>query len=87
VIVYTRAECPLCAEAAEFLCRQQAHHGFEVQWINVDENAELRAAHGDWVPVIEIDGQVRFRGKINPVLWERLILAIGKSSARTEPEA
>jgi hypothetical protein len=25
------------------------------------------------VPVVEVEGKVRFRGHVNPVLWRRLI--------------
>src|SRR5262249_29421834 len=73
VVVYTRQDCHLCDEAADFLRREQARLGFQLQWIDVDEDEGLKALHGDWVPVVEINGQVRFRGRINPVLWQRLL--------------
>ena len=78
VIVYTRANCHLCDQAAEFLNSQQRRQEFEVEWIDVDQDDELRSFHGDWVPVIEINGKVRFRGSINPVLWERMMKAMAR---------
>jgi len=75
VVVYTRQHCPLCDEAAELLRREQARLGFQLEWIDVDEDEGLKALHGDWVPVVEINGQVRFRGRINLVLWQRLMKA------------
>ncbi|HLW68084.1 MAG TPA: glutaredoxin family protein, partial [Gemmataceae bacterium] len=53
VVVYTRQDCHLCEEAGTFLQREQARLGFQQQWIDVDQNEELRALHGDWVPVVE----------------------------------
>jgi glutaredoxin len=73
VVVYTRQNCHLCEEAAAFLQREQDRLGFQLQWIDVDQNEELRALHGDWVPVVAVNGQVRFRGRINEVLWQRLM--------------
>src|SRR5262245_24293187 len=78
IVVYTRQHCHLCDEANEFLSREQARLGFQLQWIDVDDNGELKALYGDWVPVVEINGQVRFRGHINPVLWQRLIKALAR---------
>jgi hypothetical protein len=76
VVVYTRANCHLCEEAAEFFRREQSRGRFEVEWIDVDQNEDLKALHGDWVPVVEINGKVRFRGGINPILWDRMMRAL-----------
>src|SRR5262245_42373662 len=78
LVVYTRQDCPLCDEAAEFLRREQQRLGFQMEWIDVDDNAQLKALHGDCVPVVEVNGEVRFRGRINPVLWQRLIRALAR---------
>jgi glutaredoxin len=73
VVLYTRRDCCLCDEARRVL----ESHGLEPICIDVDEVAELRERHGDWVPVVEFDGQIRFRGRVDPVLLRRL-LAGGK---------
>jgi glutaredoxin len=73
VVAYTRANCPLCDKAAEFLTSEQKRFGFALVWVDIANDSELTALHGDWIPVVEINGTVRFRGRINPVLWRRLI--------------
>jgi glutaredoxin len=78
VVVYTRQTCPLCEEAIAFLDRERGQLGFELTLVDVDSSDLLREQHGEWVPVVEVDGKVRFRGHINPVLWRRLVTALRK---------
>lgn len=73
IVVYTRADCPLCDKAAAFLEAERARLGFALSYVDIAGDAGLTALHGEWIPVIEVDGQVRFRGTINPVLWKRLV--------------
>jgi glutaredoxin len=73
VIVFTRATCPLCEEAWELLQRQQRRYGFTLEAKDIDESAELVREHGEWVPVVAINGQVRFRGHVNEVLLRRIL--------------
>ena len=73
VTVYTRAQCPLCDRAAEFLEGERERLGFQLDYIDIAGDDELTAQHGDWIPVVAVDGKVRFRGKIEPVLWRRLM--------------
>lgn len=69
VVLYMRRECCLCDDAR--LVLQQ--HGLVPQCVDVDDNPELREQFGNWVPVVEIDGQIRFRGRVEPVLLRRLL--------------
>ena len=69
VVLYTRVGCHLCHDAAELL----RAHGLAPQLIDIDADPVLRAAHHEWVPVVEIDGVIRFRGHIEPVLLRRLL--------------
>jgi hypothetical protein len=41
--------------------------------VDIDADPELREQFDQWVPVVEIDGQVRFRGKVEPRLLRRLL--------------
>ncbi len=70
-IVYTREGCGLCTEAADLLKAE----GFAVKLIDIDSNPELRERYDVVIPVVEIDGKERFRGRINPVLLRRLARA------------
>ena len=71
--MYTRIGCHLCEEAWEMLERYQSHYGFQLDSQDVDSDPAIAALHGDWVPVVEVDGKVRFRGRINEVLLKRLL--------------
>ncbi len=69
VILYTRQGCHLCEVARQVL----VDHGLTPAIIDIDTNEQLRDAWDTCVPVVEIDGQVRFRGRVNPVLLRRLL--------------
>src|SRR5262245_52593846 len=72
VILYTRSRCPLCDEARHFLECEQKRLGFKLETIDVDADPYLNERYDECVPVVVVDGTERFRGKINPVLWNRL---------------
>ncbi len=68
-VLYTRKSCQLCDEAKETLDM----YGFSIEEIDIDQRPELFDRYNTCVPVVEIDGKVRFRGKVNEVLLLRLI--------------
>ena len=70
VILYTRTGCHLCNEACETLIQQ----GLQPVLIDIDSHPKLTAQFDTCVPVVEIDGKVRFRGHVDPVLLKRLLL-------------
>jgi glutaredoxin len=73
--VYSRKECCCCHSAIDLLKGYQRRHGFAIEEVDIDGDPDLVARHGEWVPVVAIGGKVRFRGKVNPVLLERLLAA------------
>ena len=73
VVLYTRKGCPLCDQAWELLSEQQKRWGFVLEAIDVDTAADLVREHGDCVPVVAINGRVRFRGHVNAVLLTRIL--------------
>ena len=50
-------------------------HHLVIETIDIDQDPELVAAHGLTVPVVAIEGKVRFKGVVNPILLERLLAA------------
>jgi len=74
-IVYTRETCGCCEKALAILKKSQAKHAFNIETIDVDSDPTLAAEHGESVPVVALNGKVRFRGVVNPVLLERLLKA------------
>ena len=75
VRMLTRAGCHLCEEAWKQLEAAKERHGFTLLAVDVAADAELVSQYGDCVPVVLVNGQVRFRGRINPVLLARLLRA------------
>ena len=72
VLFYTRNGCHLCEEAWETVAAACKKHGFTLTAVDVDADPAL-ARHGECVPVVSIDGKVRFRGRVNAVLLERML--------------
>ena len=72
VQLYTRRGCHLCETAYAWLLHQQAKEGFVLTVTDIDAHPAERERYQTCVPVVAINGTVRFRGRINPVLWQRL---------------
>src|SRR5438445_12056658 len=75
VILYTRQGCHLCEIAREQLQKIQQQFPFALASVDVDGDPELAAKFGDQVPVVSMNGKVRFHGCINEVLLIRLLRA------------
>jgi hypothetical protein len=73
VLVYSRADCHLCELAWEQLQRARRRFHFTLEKIDISSDAELTGRFGDQVPVVCVDGEVRFRGRVNEVLLMRLL--------------
>ncbi|GIW87817.1 MAG: hypothetical protein KatS3mg108_2141 [Isosphaeraceae bacterium] len=73
ITVYTRSGCSCCDKALVTLQAARRRHPLHIETIDVDANPELAARYGLEVPVVAVDGVVRFRGVVNPVLLERLL--------------
>lgn len=71
VIIYTRTGCHLCDDAIELVRQQQV----QPILIDIDADPQLRERFNVCVPVVEIEGKLRFRGKVDPILLRRTIRA------------
>jgi predicted thioredoxin/glutaredoxin len=69
VKLYTRTGCHLCDDAYEVLIR----NGLLPESIDIDADPMLVERFTECVPVVEIDGKIRFRGRVNEVLLKRLL--------------
>ena len=69
VVLYTRQGCHLCEVAKDTL----AEFGQLPEEIDIDEHSELRERYDCCVPVVEIDGKIRFRGHVDKRLLRRLL--------------
>ncbi len=72
-IIYTRRGCHLCDEAQRILIE----HGLQPRNVDIDTDPSidkhLREQFDTCVPVVEIEGKIRFRGKIEPRLLRRIV--------------
>jgi glutaredoxin len=73
LILFTRQGCHLCEDAWKVLTQAQQRFGFALETIDVDSDPELASLHGESVPVVTVNGKVRFKGRVNPVLLTRLL--------------
>jgi glutaredoxin len=69
VVLYTRRGCHLCDAALRLLAAQ----GLAPEAVDIDADPALQAMYDQCVPVVEIDGKIRFRGRVDPVLLRRLL--------------
>jgi glutaredoxin len=69
VVLYTREGCHLCDEAQEML-----HEcGIAPTLVDIDADPNLHERFDTCVPVIEIDGRIRFRGLVDRMLLQRIL--------------
>ena len=69
VVLYTREGCHLCDDAKQLL----EQHGLSPTEVDIDADRTLHDQFDQCVPVVEIDGKIRFRGRISPILLTRLL--------------
>lgn len=75
VVLYTRAGCHLCDDAWALLEKEREVYGFQLKACDIDDDPALEAQYGLCVPVVTVDGKVRFHGRVNGVLLRRLLQA------------
>ena len=73
--VYTRQQCCCCHRALEVLKSFQKRYNFSIETVDVDADPKLVGAYGESVPVVLLNGKVRFRGVVKPILLSRLLEA------------
>jgi glutaredoxin len=74
VRLYTRQGCHLCDDAKAILLR----YGLSPQEIDIDADPQLQGRYNTCVPVVEIDGKERFRGRVDEILLRRLLRGLGR---------
>ena len=73
--VYTRAQCCCCHKALDLLRDYQRQFRFAIEEVDIDGDPALVASYDTEVPVVAVNGKVRFRGVVNRALLDRLLLA------------
>ena len=86
LVMYTRRGCHLCEAAWEELRAEQIRFQFALAMVDIDTDPELKALYGDEVPVVTVNGKVRFRCGVNKVLLCRLLKAETVKRSRGEKQ-
>jgi glutaredoxin len=56
VVIFSRQNCHLCHEAEKIVREVLSEISFELEVINIEDNAELESLYGEEVPVTMING-------------------------------
>jgi glutaredoxin len=83
--VYSRAQCGCCEKALKVLKEARRRYGFSIEEVDIDLDPEVAAKYDTEVPVVTVNGKVRFRGVVNPALLERLLQAECRRADSSEP--
>src|SRR4051794_35941335 len=75
VTVYTRAQCCCCHKALDLLNDYRGRYHFALNTVDIEADPVLVDRYNTTVPVVAVDGKVRFKGVVNPMLLERLFEA------------
>jgi glutaredoxin len=73
--VYTRTQCCCCHKAIDVLKEAHRRFGFAIEEVDIDSDPDLVAQFDTEVPVVALNGKIRFRGVVNRTLLDRLLLA------------
>jgi hypothetical protein len=68
----TRPGCSLCDEALVVLINFQSALP-AITIVDISNDPQLTRQFGESIPVVMLDGRVRFRGAVNPMLMQRIV--------------
>lgn len=74
VVLYGQSDCGLCDRAMDVLSEYSSSLP-EVRKVDISGDTELEELYASCIPVVEIDGRIRFRGIVSAELLERMIEA------------
>jgi glutaredoxin len=74
LVVYSRPDCHLCDDAKAVLA-DYVEYLPRIEEVDVDSDPGLQGRFGDSIPVVEFDGEIRFRGRVDEILLRRMIEA------------
>jgi glutaredoxin len=65
IILYSKPNCPLCDEGLEKLLRVARRHSLEVRKVDIREDPDLLARHGERIPVVTLGGEELGWGRLS----------------------
>ena len=73
VVIYHAQGCHLCERALAQLHRLRTELEFDLNVVDITDDATLEAAYREWIPVVEIDGRRRFTYHLQPDAFRRAV--------------
>jgi hypothetical protein len=73
LVLYTRAQCPLCDEMKAEIARARLGDRVELRVVDIDSDPALVERYGHSIPVLEIEGRAAFKGRLNAGDLERKV--------------
>ena len=71
LVLYARANCPLCDEMKEQIERARVSRPFDLTQVDIAADPELEARYGLSIPVLAIAGRAAFKGRMTVDDFER----------------
>jgi glutaredoxin len=72
VVLYTRSGCHLCDGAEQLLLE----NGMTPSLVDIDNDPDLKSRFNECIPVVEMGGRIRFRGRVDPILLRRIVRSL-----------
>lgn len=73
VDIYSRPGCHLCEEAKDVIEQVRKRYGFDLQLINIEDDAALEQAYGTEIPVVFINGNKAFKYRVDAAELEKKV--------------
>ena len=71
VILYGKADCPLCDEMKEVIEQVRQEISFTVEVVDIERDAALAAAYGLDIPVLLVDSRKAFKHRVDAAALRR----------------
>ena len=71
VVFYTRAGCHLCDDALAIVEEVRRRRPFALTFVDLDADADARAKYWDKIPVVEVDGRLHAKYRVDAQAFER----------------
>ena len=71
VVFYTRAGCHLCDNARAIVEEVRTRKPFSLTFVDLDVDAAAREKYWDKIPVVEVDGRLHAKYRVDAQAFER----------------
>lgn len=73
LVLYTRADCHLCANMLEAASPIAARHGLDITLVDIDADLDIARRYNLAIPVLELDGRELCRHFLDPEALEHAL--------------